>query len=170
MIVVLLLTASYQVHADLREELGEVDFERAGLHKLSVEELAVLQTLLAVREDRVREQVVEEKVATGELLRAETMPQGDDRFGLETVTKRVQEFFSTADQDEISSRITGKFRGWSGNTVFRLENGQVWRQSARGNFVVNLEDPEVTIRRGRFGGYLLKVEGYGSTVRVTRVE
>lgn len=30
----------------------------------------------------------------------------------------------------IESQITGKFNGWNGNSIYRLQNGQVWKQSS----------------------------------------
>ncbi|MCH8221724.1 MAG: hypothetical protein IIA76_10395 [Proteobacteria bacterium] len=73
---------------------------------------------------------------------------------------------------QISSRIISDFDGWDGKTVFRLENGQVWRQkdvnstlSWRGS-----SHPVATIRRKTFNSYLLKVEGTNKSVRVTRVK
>ncbi|MBT8145028.1 MAG: hypothetical protein KJO55_10025, partial [Gammaproteobacteria bacterium] len=51
-----------------------------------------------------------------------------------------------ADQTrEITSRYDGEFTGWTGKTLFRLENGQVWRQSESGRFRANLDRPMVTI-------------------------
>lgn len=72
--------------------------------------------------------------------------------------------------DSIRSRVPGLFLGWTGDTVFRLENGQVWRQVESTTFGVRLQDPEVEISRGWLGGYLLSVEGFNRTVRVERVE
>ncbi len=34
--------------------------------------------------------------------------------------------------DQITSRILGEFKGWSGYTKFQLENGQIWQQSSEG--------------------------------------
>ena len=71
---------------------------------------------------------------------------------------------------EITSRIIGKFDGWTGDTLFRLENGQVWRQSGNGFLKVSLNNPKVTIEKATFGGFRLSVEGYNSRVKVKRVQ
>lgn len=85
-------------------------------------------------------------------------------FGLE----QARDVERTA--DSIRSRVPGLFLGWTGDTVFRLENGQVWEQAESGSFGVRLENPEVEISRGWFGGYFLAVEGLNRRVRVKRVE
>lgn len=85
----------------------------------------------------------------------------DDDFGLESVR--------TKDTREISSRLDGEFTGWSGRTLFKLENGQVWRQSEPGRFRTQLDRPLITIERGAFNSYRLKVAGMNRSVRVKRI-
>lgn len=70
---------------------------------------------------------------------------------------------------QIQSRLVGEFTGWRGNTEFRLENGQVWRQAGEGRLVYNANAPLITIRRGAFSAYRLSVEGVKSSVTVRRV-
>ena len=71
---------------------------------------------------------------------------------------------------QIVSRHVGEFRGWSGTTVFHLENGQVWRQTQTGQMHWVVDSPLITIRRTRIGTYWLSVEGVNARVRVRRVE
>jgi hypothetical protein len=174
---------------DLRKELGDETFEASGLDKLTPEELATLSAaladLLGRQEEEIRVVVKEEvRSEVKEEVRSEVeaevrtqveeelaIPKGDDRFGLETVKKRVQDMFQRDAPDLIETRIIGDFDGWSGNTRFRLENGQIWRQNEPDTFIVRTKkNPKVTIRRSMFGSYLLKIEGYNSSVKVERVE
>lgn len=73
------------------------------------------------------------------------------------------------DTQEIHSRIVGEFSGWRGNTEFRLENGQVWRQAEQDRVIYSLTAPAVTIRRGAFNTYRLSVEGVRRSIRVRRI-
>jgi hypothetical protein len=80
---------------------------------------------------------------------------------------------ATRDEDgNIRSRIAGPFAGWRGRaTIFRLENGQVWRQAAGGAFTPPegpLDRPAVTIRRDEQGRHFMVVDDFGATVRVVR--
>jgi len=77
---------------------------------------------------------------------------------------------SRDDSNEINSRISGEFNGWTGDTQFRLENGQIWKQSGNGFLKVSMNNPKVKIEAGTFGGYILSVEGYNSRVKVKRVK
>ena len=55
---------------------------------------------------------------------------------------------------EIRSRLARGFNGWSGNTVFYLENGQRWRQRLSGRYIYRgPPNPEVLITQNIFGFY-----------------
>lgn len=147
------------VSADpLLELMGEAAYHAAGLHKLTPEERQNLAEWFWVHVEKEREAAVEA-----------ALPSGESSFGLEQVVEKVGGMFRNS-PDVIESRILGEFRGWNGRTVFRLENGQVWQQSAPGEFVYRAQDPVIVIRRGTFGSYLLRVDGKGTTVRVRRIE
>ena len=68
----------------------------------------------------------------------------------------------------IESRIVGEFTGWNGDTVFELENGQVWQENFASRYMPLEPGDEVTIRKRRFGGYRL-VTPSGKGYRVKRV-
>jgi hypothetical protein len=69
---------------------------------------------------------------------------------------------------EVVSRIVGDFEGWSGGTVFRLENGQVWEQRLDGRYRYRGEpNPEVRIDRNWLGFYRLTVIESGRSVGVS---
>ncbi len=141
-------TLSAQTFSSLEERMSQRDFESAGLQKLSAEELAFLNRWLVERS----------------LSAPVTAASGSaDRVGLPPT--------ASESGDRVQSRLLGSFRGWSGNTVFRLENGQVWQQTGGGELAgVNLESPGVTIEKGVFGAWYLRVEGYNSRAKVKRVE
>ncbi|HEX4300605.1 MAG TPA: hypothetical protein VH327_07010 [Gammaproteobacteria bacterium] len=83
-----------------------------------------------------------------------------------------QQMLAPAKRDEparIESTLVGHFTGWNGSTVFKLANGQVWKQAGSGYFQANLQDPKVVIKRLAFG-YLLTLPGQGDTVFVKRVQ
>ena len=75
-----------------------------------------------------------------------------------------------SETNEINSRISGQFNGWDGDTKFNLENGQIWQQSGNGILKVSMNNPKVTIEKGRFGEFIFSVEGYNSKVKVKRVK
>jgi len=74
------------------------------------------------------------------------------------------------DAGVLRSRILGSFRGWSGDTVFRLEDGQVWQQRLPGNYFHRAESPEVELRRNALGFWELRIVATNRAVGVKRIE
>jgi hypothetical protein len=68
----------------------------------------------------------------------------------------------------IQSRIVGPFTGFTGSTVFTLENGQRWRQSQPDSrYFPKVESPPVIIVKDQIG-YRMYIAGGGDT-RVSRI-
>lgn len=150
-------------------DLPAGQFRAAGLHKLSAEELAALEALWAGRAQAARAEA-EAKVAAAESRAplAEAQPDESRTPGwlkaLVTL-KRVEE--RPEEAQALESRIAGNFKGWSGRTLFTLENGQVWQQVAGGEyFDKTLRQPAVRIYPAAFGAFWLEVEGVKQRVRV----
>lgn len=74
-----------------------------------------------------------------------------------------------AEQAVNASQIDGGFKGWTGNTVFRLKNGQVWRQRIGGRYWYKAQNPAVEIEKNVMGFYQMKVVATGKAVGVSRV-
>lgn len=70
----------------------------------------------------------------------------------------------------VESRIAGAFNGWTGDTLFELANGQVWKQAEYGYFYTYKYRPKVTIVRISTNKYVMRVEGVDKQIAVTRVE
>ena len=87
-----------------------------------------------------------------------------EKFGNERIAQVEDEV------DQITSRILGEFKGWSGYTKFQLENGQIWQQSSEGLLIVRMNNPTVIIKKSFFGTYNLNVEGVNSTIKVRRIQ
>ena len=111
--------------------------------------------------NQATQEVREESVADES---TEVVSQKVDQFGNERIAQVEDE------TDQITSRILGEFKGWSGYTKFQLENGQIWQQSSEGLLIVRINNPTVSIKKSFFGTYNLNVEGVNSTVKVRRIQ
>ena len=68
----------------------------------------------------------------------------------------------------IQSRIVGPFTGYTGRTVFTLENGQRWAQSQFDSaYFPKIDSPPVIIVKAGFG-YRMYIAG-GGAIRVSKV-
>ena len=97
----------------------------------------------------------------------EAAPDEEDiaEFGAESIERDTVE--------SIEARLAGDFTGWTGKTVFALDNGQVWRQTR--NYIQPysprkpISQPKVTITKGALGSYNMRIEGVRRTVQVKRI-
>jgi hypothetical protein len=69
----------------------------------------------------------------------------------------------------IESQIDGDFNGWEGETIIRLTNGQIWKQSSYHYEYHYAFMPKVLIYKSG-GAYKIKVDGTETSVSVTRLK
>jgi hypothetical protein len=141
--------------SSLEEQMTGKEFSAAGLDKLTPQELAALNQWIRSRSLAT--------LATPVAAPAATQPEGDRR-GFEDEGK-------DEDRTPITSRIIGKFSGWDGQTVFKLENGMIWEQTDKDKFFIReVENPVAVIERGLFKTWHLHIEGHDDECRVKRIQ
>jgi hypothetical protein len=69
----------------------------------------------------------------------------------------------------IESTISGEIEGWEGETIFKLDNGQIWQQATYAYTYFYTYRPDVTIYQTS-AGCLMKVEDETETVQVKRIK
>jgi hypothetical protein len=91
----------------------------------------------------------------------------NERVATTAVDKAVKEK-KVSEPEVIQSRIVGPFTGYTGTTVFTLENGQRWAQSQRDSaYYPKIDSPPVAIVKAGFG-YRMYIQG-ASAIRVSKV-
>ncbi|MGB9428747.1 MAG: hypothetical protein WCC11_02545 [Gammaproteobacteria bacterium] len=150
---------------DVRNLISVTEFHQTGLDTLSPDELKAFNAWLT--------QYLNSRATTPQVAAARTpvpaapvvAPAAAANFGADTMPTK-----EAATPSRIETRIAGMFTGWTGDTIFKLENGQVWQQIATGYFTnVELDHPQVIIKKLAFG-YLLTLPGQGETVFVRRIK
>ncbi len=148
-------------------------FAREGARK------ATEQTKEAMREqarEEVRAEVKQEvRAEVKQEVREEVRSEVKQELKAAAKAKAVAQAGRPAAEEEsrveVRSRIVGDFNGWSGRTVFRLENGQVWVQSDSSDryWMPTVKNQEVVIRPSKLGGWKLYLGENGAWVRVRRL-
>ena len=172
-----LTTLAADKPVDVRDIMTASQFHAAGLDSLKPEQLAAFNAWLAAYKpaSTAAQAAATLTPAIPAAAVAAPLPAAADptaapaagsvsSFGKEMVSAETR-----GEPVRIESRITGTFTGWRGNTVFKLDNGQVWKQADSSTYDTRLENPPVVIKRLGFG-YLLSLTGHGATVFVTRVQ
>lgn len=143
----LLLTpiAAAEAPPDVRALMTPDEFNAAGLERLSPSELEALSRWLL-----------------GYTARQSTE--------LRQNSKSVAEEIRKVEEEGVRTRIVGEFHGWDGDTLFQLENGQVWKQRLPGQWRYRAIAPEVELRKNLMGYWMLRVLDADRAVGVTRVD
>ena len=93
--------------------------------------------------------------------------RSNEKVATEAVDKAVKENKVSA-PEVIQSRIVGPFTGYTGRTIFTLENGQRWAQSQRDSaYFPKIDSPPVVIVKAGFG-YRMHIAG-GGAIRVSLI-
>lgn len=66
--------------------------------------------------------------------------------------------------DVVESRINGEFKGWDGESIYRLVNGQTWQQTQYKYVYKYAHMPEVIIFNAG-SGHVMQVSGTSARVR-----
>lgn len=69
----------------------------------------------------------------------------------------------------IETSIDGEFEGWSGETLFKLMNGQIWKQSSYSYTYTYKYSPPVVIYSSG-GSCKLKVDGVDGEIMVEQLK
>lgn len=129
----------------LEERMSQAEFHAAGLDKLSPEELAQLNTWLGSHGG-----------ATTKYVTASGAPV----------------FYpDSTEREAVVGHLLGTFTGWRGHSVFKLDNGQEWKQAESGTYTSNaINEAKVKIKPMLLGSWLMYVESCGCSVRVERIK
>ena len=145
----LLACLSFAVLADERPDVRTLmtpeEFEAAGLGKLSPAEIEALNRWV---------------------LRFTVKDAPEIRTRNEVVREEVRR----VETEGVRTRIAGEFRGWYGDTVFRLENGQTWRQRLFGKWYHKASSPEVELKKNVMNYWVMRMVNADRTIGVTRVD
>ena len=153
---------------------------KSGVDTLTVEQRQFLNNWLKENYDRRTDNVVtrttedEQSASTEQPVKLEATPEAieaevDRRVAAKLADKRESEKTKQSDS-AFEARLTGDFTGWTGKTIFKLDNGQVWRQRSSANYRHRGSDRRVTFKKNWMGGWEMTVVSSGKTVLVRKVQ
>jgi hypothetical protein len=129
---------------NLFENMDKEELQKTGIEKLSESERIALTQWL----NNSKEKIIEE--------------DKKDNMGF-----RKEE----SGREDINTTIMGEFNGWMGKNIFKLENGQIWKQVEKSTFYIpKRNNPKITIKPKSMDSWMLYVEGYGRGVKVKRIK
>lgn len=131
--------------SSLEERMSQNEFHAAGLDKLSPDELKALDAWLQAHYATQTKYVTQ---------------SGTPLF-----------YPKDSEREKFVAHIAGRFTGWYGHTVFKLDNGQEWTQDESGSLQCGpVDNPKVTIKPMMMGSWLMYAQGCDDSVRVKRTK
>jgi hypothetical protein len=139
------------------------EFSRAGLNKLTPEELLFLDEALMHHQQPVAEEAPVKP--------AEKIVKSTDKAAASFGAEQVTEVKKVVTEQELHAHIEGTIESFTGRAVFVLDNGQIWQQRMPETvyFTPTLVNPEVIITRG-FIGYKMLIVPANRIVFVKRIQ
>ncbi len=183
--------ASDKEAPEIRTLMAPEDFTAAGLDKLTDAEREHLSEWVArYREGAVKGPVVpgkQRKEAAAAAAAAEATAESDqdstrvvaDDAAPATTDEYPEKYTTQAEKKkkkkdkakfELRAKVIPEFRGWSGKTVFSLDNGQVWRQRTPGKLRYSKGDSNVIITQNLLGKFVMEHEATGRAIGVRRID
>lgn len=183
---------------DFTQSLSEADFTAAGIGRLTPAERRHLDKLIAAaqqnlaadaRQSAEKAQAAKQKAeeamaaknaaeAEARAMKAAAKHEAELSKAESVEAKASKGFFAKAkvmivpgtkiEYAEVQSKISGKFEGWNGRTIFYLVNGQRWQvaNSDERYFTPPEDDLAVEIRPAAMGGFWLYLPALKKQVRV----
>lgn len=157
------VAAAAHNQASLEDILTASEFRNAGLDKLSSDQLAALNRWLNGYLNSEAQAAQPASAAVPAAQAEVAAPAPNTSIGASELKDNSEE------PDSIETTIPGKFLGWTGDTVFKLANGQVWKQAEPNIYSTKMQNPVVIIKKLHVG-YLLTLKGEGESIFVIRLQ
>ena len=153
------------------EEFMSVEQQREmGIHKLTSEEREKLRKyLLQLYSYGLTNRLGEPPAERPSRVRAEPPAERPSRVRAEPAVERQPQVQVADTPSAVESQIDGQFEGWTGETIVKLMNGQIWQQVDYYYRYHYAYMPKVIVYRSA-GGHKMKVEGIDKAVGVQRIK
>jgi hypothetical protein len=92
-----------------------------------------------------------------------------ERRVAQELATRKQPAKAAVNNGPFEATLIGDFTGWRGKTVFRLDNGEVWRQRSSSQYRHRGSDQRVKFDKNWMGGWEMTVVSSGKSVLVSKV-
>jgi hypothetical protein len=91
-------------------------------------------------------------------------------FEAPVILRTNKEVKEVEKQFELTARIKQPFTGWSGKTVFHLDNGEIWQQRLTGRYSYSKDDTAVLIDKNFMGFHVMTLISTGQSIGVKRIK
>jgi hypothetical protein len=90
-------------------------------------------------------------------------------FEAPVIRRTNEEVKKVEAQFEATAHIIQPFNGWTGKTLFYLDNGEVWQQRMSGRYSYAKKDTAILINKNILGFHMMTLVATGQSIGVKRV-
>jgi hypothetical protein len=90
-------------------------------------------------------------------------------FEAPVIRRTNEEVKKVEAQFEATAHIIQPFNGWTGKTLFYLDNGEVWQQRMSGRYSYAKKDTTILINKNILGFHMMTLVATGQSIGVKRV-
>lgn len=161
----------------LEQAMTKEERNRSGVDSLSAEQRKFLNNWLQQRYGPDTTNVREETDNSADTTVQLSEQSSQEKVIEAEVERRVAKELATRKQPAkvavsngpFEATLVGDFTGWRGKTVFRLDNGQIWRQRSSSQYRHRGSDQRVKFDKNWMGGWEMTVVSSGKSVLVSKV-
>ena len=161
----------------LEQAMTKEERNRSGLDSLSAEQRKFLNNWLQQRYGPDATNMREETDSSADTAVQLSEQSSQEKVIEAEVERRVAKELATRNQPAkaavnngpFEATLVGDFTGWRGKTVFRLDNGQIWRQRSSSQYRHRGSDQRVKFDKNWMGGWEMTVVSSGKSVLVSKV-
>lgn len=162
----------------LEQAMTKEERSRSGVDSLSAEQRKFLNGWLQQRYGTDASDIQAEAQSSTKRTVQLSTDSGEEKVIEAEVERRVAQELATRKQPgkavgtngPFEATLVGDFTGWRGKTVFRLDNGQIWRQRSSSQYRHRGSDQRVKFDKNWMGGWEMTVVSSGKSVLVSKVK
>ena len=176
-IIILLILTSTSLFAEVNifDNMDEETAVRTGISKLSSEEKLALIKWIEGSSQQSKEQMEKQvRLEVTEQITEQVTKQVTEEVTEKVAKKERKKFigFSIRESDRvvIKSTVVGEMNGWTGKSVIKLANGQVWKQvDSVVMRTTTRTNPSITIKPKSLSSWTLYIDGLNRGIKVRRI-
>ena len=161
----------------LEQAMTKEERSRSGIESLTAEQRQFLNDWLLQRYGNDTTNMREETDGSADTTVQLPAQSSQEKVIEAEVERRVAQELATRKQSAkaatnngpFEATLVGDFTGWRGKTVFRLDNGQIWRQRSSSQYRHRGSDQRVKFDKNWMGGWEMTVVSSGKSVLVSKV-
>ncbi len=174
LITILFISSQVSLSADVEQQLINCTQIKSNVERLACYDNITMSLNSTITKDIAAKSKHANTVQKNEIKALTSVAENLENSSVDKPEVRIVYVEKPSEPTEIHANLVGDFKGWNPNSIFTLDNGQVWRavrSNAKTKQLPNaLSNPKISITPGAFGSSNLRVDGVKGKLKVKRIQ